>query len=179
MPLVTAREQILGAPWLVSAMLRLRMLGSYEEAELVAARIGASKMGFFKPKAPDEYTGPADEQGNLTMEVAPGQFKTLPTGFEFQTFDPQHPTQAFPFFVKACLRRHRERAERELQHPRQRPGRRELLQHPGRRFGRTRGIQSDSGLGWLVEQLHEPVFEHWLDWQLFTQSIPLPHNAPD
>ncbi len=39
-------------------MLRLMMLESYEEAELVAARIGASKMSFFKPKAPDEYTGP-------------------------------------------------------------------------------------------------------------------------
>ncbi|MCI0539082.1 MAG: phage portal protein [Verrucomicrobiales bacterium] len=38
------------------------------------------------------------------MEVSPGQFETRPVGFEFQTFDPQHPTQAFPFFVKTFLR---------------------------------------------------------------------------
>ena len=36
-----------GVPWVASAMIKLRMLGAYEEAEVVAARVAASKMGFF------------------------------------------------------------------------------------------------------------------------------------
>jgi lambda family phage portal protein len=37
-------SQSRGVPWMHSAMTRLRMLAGYEEAELVAARVGASKM---------------------------------------------------------------------------------------------------------------------------------------
>jgi len=97
-------EQIRGATWMASAMSRLNMLGAYEEAELVAARVGASKMGFYTSPAGDSYVGEEDEYGNLISEAEAGIFEQLPAGTSFTTFDPQHPTSAFKDFNKAILR---------------------------------------------------------------------------
>jgi len=97
-------EQIRGATWMASAMSRLNMLGAYEEAELVAARIGASKMGFYTSEAGDSFIGEEDAQGNLVDEAEPGVFTQLPAGTGFTAFDPTHPTSAFESFNKAILR---------------------------------------------------------------------------
>ena len=97
-------EQIRGATWMASAMSRLNMLGAYEEAELVAARVGASKMGFYTSEAGDSFIGEEDAQGNLISEAEPGTFEQLPAGTNFTTFDPTHPTSAFKDFNKAILR---------------------------------------------------------------------------
>lgn len=98
--------QTTGVPWLVSAMVRLKNLGAYEEAEVVAARIGASKMGFLIPNATATggYAGPDDGNGNKFMDVEPGSIETLPRGYDFKPFDPTHPSTAFQQFVKATLR---------------------------------------------------------------------------
>ncbi len=55
--------QVRGVPWIHTAITRLKTLGAYEEAELVAARVGACKMGFFQEETPEEeeYTGDEDE----------------------------------------------------------------------------------------------------------------------
>ena len=50
-------EQTRGLPFMTTALSRMKMLDGYEEAELVAARVGASKMGFFTSPAGDGYTG--------------------------------------------------------------------------------------------------------------------------
>jgi lambda family phage portal protein len=98
-------EQIRGATWMASAMSRLNMLGAYEEAELVAARIGASKMGFYTSEAGDSFIGDSeDDQGYLLDSAEPGVFSQLPAGTNFTTFDPTHPTSAFKDFNKAILR---------------------------------------------------------------------------
>jgi len=97
--------QYRGVPWMVSAMRRLNHLGSYEEAELIAARIGASKMGFFESGDGDGYEGDdTDDDGSVIMEAEPGTFEQLPEGVKFSSWEPDHPTTAFPNFVKACLR---------------------------------------------------------------------------
>lgn len=103
---VEAIGQARGIPWLFCGMRRLAMLGGYEEAELVAARTAAAKMGFFT----ETENGDAppidgtDATGAPITDAQPGTFTTLPRGMQFQPFDPQHPTQAFPDFVKAMLR---------------------------------------------------------------------------
>tara|TARA_Y100000034_G_scaffold71992_1_gene86853 strand:+ start:2053 stop:3546 length:1494 start_codon:yes stop_codon:yes gene_type:complete len=98
-------DQPRGVPWMSSAMLRLQMLGGYEEAEVVAARIGASKMGFFTSPDSDSYEGGGeDADSNLTMELEPGVFEQLPSGVSVQTFDPDHPAGQFGDFMKTCLR---------------------------------------------------------------------------
>jgi len=86
-------------------MTRLKMLGGYEESELVAARISASKMGFFTSAAGDDYQGDGEgADGRIQMDIAPGSFEQLPAGVDFKPFDPQHPSTAFRDFEKAMLR---------------------------------------------------------------------------
>ncbi len=57
-------DQVRGVPQLVSTMQRLKMLGGYEDAELVAARASASKMGFiYDDEEPDDdYEGEKEEE---------------------------------------------------------------------------------------------------------------------
>jgi len=98
-------SQSRGIPWMHSAMTRLNMLGGYEEAELVAARVSSAKMGFYKTPTGEEYTGDTKTpEGNLVTEVEPGVFEQMPAGFEFQAFDPQHPAGNFDAFMKTTLR---------------------------------------------------------------------------
>jgi lambda family phage portal protein len=96
--------QTRGAPWMSSVIADLKMLHGYREAELIAARVGASKMGFFTSPAGDGFT--ADDMDNKVpiMEAEPATFHQLPAGVEFQQFDPTHPTGAFADFEKAILR---------------------------------------------------------------------------
>lgn len=98
--------QSTGIPWLASSMVRLKNLGAYEEAEVIASRIGAAKMGFLIPNATASggYSGAEDGRGNKYMEVEPGSIETLPRGYDFKSFDPTHPSTAFKDFVKATLR---------------------------------------------------------------------------
>lgn len=90
---------------MVTALGRLKMLDGYEEAELVAARVAAAKMGFFVSPDGEEYTGDDTEDDYTPItEAAPGSFEQLPAGMDFKAFDPDHPTTAFPDFEKAILR---------------------------------------------------------------------------
>lgn len=102
-------EQVRGMPWAHAAMIRLNNLGGYEEAAVIAARVGASKMGFFTtPDGQAEVvsTGTDDgtAEGALTMDADPGVFQSLPEGVQFQAFNPDYPTAMYADFVKANLR---------------------------------------------------------------------------
>jgi lambda family phage portal protein len=98
-------QQTRGVPWMVSAIQSLKMLHAYREAELVAARTGASKMGFFTSPQGDGFN-PDDLEDSYTpiMNAEPGTFHQLPAGVDFKAFDPNHPTTAFADFEKAILR---------------------------------------------------------------------------
>ncbi|MCP4229951.1 MAG: phage portal protein, partial [bacterium] len=98
-----------GIPWLTTAGRRLHQLNGYEEAELIAARTGASKMGFFKSKTGDDYTGDDDDDPNnpkqpRTMDATPGVIEELPEGMDFVSWDPDHPSTAFEAFTLSTLR---------------------------------------------------------------------------
>ena len=85
-------NQSRGVPWMSTAMTRLYNLGQYEEAEVVASRVSACKMGFFKPDGGEGYTGDdIDDVGNTISEASPASFELLPAGMDFQSFDPSHP----------------------------------------------------------------------------------------
>ena len=47
-----------GVTWFAPVMVSIRMLEGYQEAELVAARAGASKMGFFESSPVIGYSVP-------------------------------------------------------------------------------------------------------------------------
>jgi lambda family phage portal protein len=102
--------QTRGVPWIHTAMHRLKILGAYEEAELVAARVGASSMGFFKKTSPDEedesFDGDDDDDDgdSLIASAEPGSFFKLPEDYEFEKWDPSHPNQSYGPFTKGVLR---------------------------------------------------------------------------
>jgi lambda family phage portal protein len=96
-------NQTRGVTWFHSVMVPLRMLDGYIEAELIAARAGAAKMGFLRYTDASAYDAPDPEKG-VKMDVRPGVIDTLPPGLEFVEWNPEHPAQAFPMFVQAMLR---------------------------------------------------------------------------
>ena len=107
-------DQVRGYPaGMASAMRRLKQLDGYEEAEVIAARVGASKMGFFERSDDgagyggeeyDEEGNPVSTNDDLFMEAEAGTFEMLPNGVKLATFDPNHPAGAYQAFVKTILR---------------------------------------------------------------------------
>lgn len=104
-------EQVRGYTWLHAVLMRSSMLHGFEEAAVVAARVGAAKMGVFKRSADASDVGLnqiADAKdgttGALHMNAEPGEFVELPVGYELQSWDPEYPHANFESFLKACLR---------------------------------------------------------------------------
>lgn len=92
-------DQTRGISWLASSLLRLKMLGEYEEAAIINARISASKMGFFK----SQHSG-IGVTSSENIEVEAGTFQELPPGYDFVAFDPKFPSESHGEFVKSMLR---------------------------------------------------------------------------
>ena len=97
--------QTRGEPWLHAAILRLNQLGEFEEAALIAARIGASKVGFFEnPEGDTGIADGVDASGTPSMSVEAGEFTQLPPGYKFSSWDPNYPNEVFDPFTRAALR---------------------------------------------------------------------------
>ncbi len=105
-------DQWRGVPWAYAALRRARMLDQFDEAALVAANVGAAKMGFFQQKDPE--AGPPmrvdegeDEAGGVqdfVSEAAPGQFDVIPDGYELKDWNPDYPNAVYDPFTKAIAR---------------------------------------------------------------------------
>ena len=162
-------EQIRGASWMASSMSRLQMLGAYEEAELVAARVGACKMGFYTSEAGDSFIGEEDEMGNLITEAEAGIFEQLPAGTSFTSFDPTHPTTAFKDFNKAILRGIASGlgvAYNSLSSDL------EGVSYSSIRSGTIEERdQWKVKQNWMIQHFMMPIYEQWLSMQLLTNSI--------
>jgi lambda family phage portal protein len=97
--------QTQGYSWLAPIMLRLRHLSKYEESEVIAAREGSNKIGFFEQTDEAQYTGAdLDGDGRPVVPSAPGQWESLPKGIKPHLIDPSHPNSNYPDFRKAILR---------------------------------------------------------------------------
>lgn len=92
--------------WLASSLKTLRMLYGYIEAELVASRISASKMGFYKIPPGEDFTADGSDgaTGAPVSDASPGTFERMPTGWDFVPYDPQHPNSQAGTFLKTILR---------------------------------------------------------------------------
>lgn len=96
--------QTQGYSWFAPIMTMLRHLERFEEAEVIAARISANKLGFFEQTGEEQWTGDEDEFGNMRTPSAPGEFEILPKGVKATMIDPSHPNANYPDFRKAILR---------------------------------------------------------------------------
>ena len=164
-----------GLPWVVSAMKRLRHMGAYEEAAVIAARAGAAKMGFYEQETGDAYGAAAEEKetGRAPIqEIEPGTFEPLPPGVSFKAFDPGYPDGEFAPFMQAMLRGaaaglgvNYTSLAMDL----------ERVNFSSIRAGRLEDQDTYRVLqSWLIDHLCRPVFEAWLPRAIATQAIELP-----
>lgn len=104
-------EQVRGVPWMHAAMIRLWNLGGFEDAAVIAARVGATQMGFIT--TPDgaatslaQSSQPAGEGMPPTpvINAEPATFPVLAQGQSIEAWDPKYPDAAVEPFIRACLR---------------------------------------------------------------------------
>lgn len=96
--------QTRGEPWLTPAIPAIKQLGAFREAAVINARVGASKMGFFKVQASDGFIADDYEDNSPIVTAEPGSFHMLPAGVEFSSFEPAFPSNEFDSFHKSILR---------------------------------------------------------------------------
>ena len=104
-------EQTRGVPWLHAAMRILNDLKGYREAAVIAARVGAAKMGVWQtpdggppPGSETDPTGEGVDAGSYITDAEPGHFDYAPPGYQLTTYDPTYPHDQFDAFCKATLR---------------------------------------------------------------------------
>lgn len=102
-------NQLLGVTALAQSMLTFHDLQGYDQAAIINARAGASKMGFIQTQQnqlPQAYAGDGeDANGNIISNFSFGEIEQLPAGLEFKGWDPTYPSGEYPSFVKHILRR--------------------------------------------------------------------------
>lgn len=174
-------EQLRGYPWTAAVLQAANQLATYKRYALVAAKIGAAKMGFYvtDKEAPsgdapsfDDYR---DATGQLVQDVEAGMIEALPPGTSFESFDPDYPHQAFGEFV--------------LGHERGIAAGLNVAHH--NLSGNMNGVNYSSARiaelaershwravqRWFIDCFVRPVFQEWLQMAFATGSIVLPSGA--
>jgi lambda family phage portal protein len=93
-------------PWFTSALVRLRHMSGYEEAEVIAARASACQMGFITTPDPDFEPSEGDEvfDDQRVEAFEPGKISTLAPGEQFQAYNPTRPSGLLDPFMRYMLR---------------------------------------------------------------------------
>lgn len=166
-------EQGRGVPWMYAAMMELTHLGAFEEAAVIAARVGASQMGFIQsPDGGASYTGDskAVPSGNPVVDAEPGAFHFLPPDYEVSGWNPKYPDAAVAPFLKACLRGVSAGlgvAYHNLANDL------EAVNYSSARIGELDERDSWVGLqNFAIEHLYQPMYEEWLQLQVITGNLP-------
>ena len=98
-------NQSRGFTWMCAALVELHHLGHFQEAAIIAARMGASTMGFFTETAPDSFQGDdKNANGDLLLDAEPGSFRKLPAGVSFEKFESNYPSDMVDGFIKRSLK---------------------------------------------------------------------------
>lgn len=163
--------QARGLPWLTAAMSDLRQHQKYREAELVAARVAASKVGFYVDRSgAAAYDG--EDHEPPSEELAPGTWHRLPPGVEVSSWAPDHPNAGFDAFEKAVLRGIAAASgESYVSFASDLEG----VSYSSIRQGtlEERDTYRDAQR-LLIEHVIEPIFSAWLEVQASRGSLPAP-----
>lgn len=164
----------------------VEMINGLAEAELVASRLHASKMGFITndtPEAIQAYAARLAMQGKngaqdqpVRTKSAPGTWTELHPGQGVESFDPTHPNDAFEAFLKVMLRGvarglgvsyHTLTGDTaEANYSSQR-----ISLVPER--DRWRAVQRI-----FARRIHQPVYRDWLGTSLLAGALTLPSPLP-
>lgn len=183
LPFVAKRfGQDRGLPWGRVASYMLKQLGLYEEAALVSARVGASKMGFIEtantyeddPDGDGGFMGDYIDRktGKRMLDLTPGTIERLARGEKIAAFDPNNPNDRYPDFRKGMLRGicagllcNYNVIGNDLE---------------GVSFSSIRqGVLSERELwkiiqAWWIDNVEFPRFKAWLEMAILTQTVALP-----
>lgn len=100
-------EQVRGIPMMFASMLNLWHMGAFNEAAVINARIGASKIATLQTpngQPPENMATGKDTVGNLLTDVEPGTYWTLPEGVVLESWDPKFPEESIETFTRVVLR---------------------------------------------------------------------------
>jgi lambda family phage portal protein len=187
-------DQLRGFPVTAAAMIRLRMLNGYEEAELVGARGGATTMGFLirgesgGTFEDDSAIDPAEDPASVidgeqetkptqdTIEAEAGTFHYLEHGADVKMYDPNHPSGNYAAFIKAVLRGiasglgvNYNTLANDL----------EGVNFSAIRAGVLEDREAWKGLQeFIIEHVATPMFDRWLGPALLSGMITLPRGLP-
>lgn len=172
--------QTRGVPWIVSAIIRLHHMQGYEEAEIIAARAGASLMGFIESEE-GELLGDSQEgdngedgdgKGDRLTEFQPGVFKYLAKGEKMNIPDLNRPSGQFEGFNRAMLKGVAAGAGGSFESI--------SKDYSQSNYSSSRlAISSERDnwrilQDWLVKNFHQPIFEAWLDMAVLAGEIRIP-----
>lgn len=167
--------QTRGITAFASALETLHHLEGYAESELISARAGAALMGFVTSP---EGSFPEDDvmDGQRVLDWSPGQWKYLAPGETVEVPNLQRP-DTFEPFMRQCLRSvaaglgvSYETVSRDFSQTNYSSSRLSLLEDRDN----YRAIQ-----GWLIENLHQTVYDKWLDMAALSGVLNLPRYAED
>lgn len=97
--------QVRGVPWTSATLEDLHQLNGYEQAEVVAARAGAQKMGFLSHPDGTPYKGEEEEDdGSQITNSEAGVIEDIGRR-QFTSYDPTHPNGNFATFTKTIVRK--------------------------------------------------------------------------
>lgn len=170
--------QTRGEPFMASVISSLKMLGAYREAEIIAARISASKMGMLTTPNSDDYMGDdLHENFQPIIDVEPGSFHQLPAGYDIKMFDPDRPNTSFGEFEGAILKGIASGLNvsyaalssdlSSVNYSSIRQGALDERDH-------YKALQQ-----FLIQHFVEPIFQNWLMSSMDFGSIPLPSSKYD
>lgn len=98
-------QQTRGVPLFASVMDKIHQLNGYSEAELVSARLGASRSLYLKTQDGVGYAGDDfEEEAPIIDAGEPGSITQLPAGVDIVSPSMDHPNSGFSDFHKSMLR---------------------------------------------------------------------------
>lgn len=165
-----------GAPWTAAVIAKSRQLDKFEEAEVIAARTAACKMGVVESDLVAEggsFDSPDPCNNPQQWDAQPGSIQGMPWGMKMKPIDWQHPTQNFDQFRRGMLRSwcaglpgaDYNVIANDL----------ENINFSAGRLGRL-----DTNEMWKLLQRFDidvaerPIFEAWLEMAMMSGAIPLP-----
>lgn len=156
-----------GLPWMSTSLFRMRQLNAMEEASIVKARVAANQMNFIQWR---DGFGPAyDEDEELIIDSVPGEWNVLPEGAEIAENNPQYPNGELAPFVKIQLRGMASGfgvAYNGLANDLEGVNFSSIRQGTLDEREQWKMLQE-----WLIESLHQSVFEAWLPRALLSGRI--------
>lgn len=171
-PILTHRaNQTRGVPWIASAIMRLRHMQGYEEAEVIAARASAAIMGFIE--SPEgELQGDDVQDGERVTDFEPGVFKYLAKGEKVNVPNNARPGGQFGPFMEMMLRGTSagmgisyEAISKDYSKSNYSSSRLSLLSDRDH----WRKLQQ-----WVISHFHQVVFEAWLEKAVLSGAVKIP-----